>query len=143
MNFVYFKAEYPTYEGSHSVSLVLKGLKLLRDGEIIADFGDLKITSLPFYLFTTATTGFRKIEYAVEAPPMRRITYSCGYLPSGKYIVNTPDGEIQLAFNALTALWQRDKQGARAIDNREFIESGYSLIRPARGTGRKRPAWRP
>lgn len=143
MNFVYFKAEYPSYQGSHSVSLVLKELKLLRDGETIADFGDLKITSLPFYLFTTATTGFRKIEYAVVAPPMRRITYSCGYLPSGKYIVNTPEGEIQLAFNALTGLWQRDKQGARAIDNREFIESGYSLIRPAHGAGRQRPAWRP
>jgi len=94
MNFVYFKAEYPGYEASHSVNLVLKALRLFRDGEIIADVGDLKITSLPFYFFTTAATGFRKIEYSVKAPPMRRISYSCGYLPSGKYIVNTPEGEI-------------------------------------------------
>lgn len=142
MNFVYFKAEYPTYEGSHSVNLVLKALKLFRDGEIIADFGDLKITSLPFYLFTTASTGFRKIEYAVRAPPMRRISYSCGYLPSGSYIVNTPEGEIALAFNALTGLWQQDKPGARTLDNHAFIELGYVLIRPARSAGRKRPALR-
>lgn len=142
MNFVYFKAEYPTYEGSHSVNLVLKELKLFRDGEIIADFGDLKITSLPFYLFTTAATGFRKIEYAMKAPPMRRISYSCGYLPSGKYIVNTPTGEIQLAFNALTGLWQGQQQGIKSIDNRNFIELGYALIRPARGAGRKPPLLR-
>jgi len=143
MNFVYFKAEYPTYEGSHSVNLVLKGLTLLRDGEIIAEFGELKIASLPFYLFTTAATGFRKIEYVLKAPPTRRIRYSCGYLPSGKYIVNTPEGEIQLAFNALTGLWQKDKQDVMPIDNREFIASGYSLIRPARGTGRQRSPLRP
>ena len=140
MNFVYFKAEYPGYEGSHSVNLVLKALTLFRDGEIIADLGDLKITSLPFYLFATATTGFRKIEYTVKAPPMRRIRYACGYLPSGKYIVNTPEGERQLMFNALTGVWQRDSHGIRTIDNREFIALGYELIRPARGTGRQRPA---
>ena len=138
MNFVYFKAEYPAYEGSHSVNLVLKSLMLLREGEIIADFGDLKITSLPFYLFATATTGFRKIEYVVKAPPMRRVSYSCGYLPSGKYIVNTGEGEIQLVFNALTGLWQKDKQDIRAIDNREFIELGYVIVRPVRGGGRQR-----
>jgi len=139
MNFVYFKAEYPGYEASHSVNLVLKALRLFRDGEIIADVGDLKITSLPFYFFTTAATGFRKIEYSVKAPPMRRISYSCGYLPSGKYIVNTPEGEIQLVFNALTGLWQQDRQGSRKIDNREFIALGYVLVCPARGVGRKRP----
>ncbi|WP_337038034.1 MULTISPECIES: hypothetical protein [Pseudescherichia] len=139
MNFVYFKAEYPGYEASHSVNLVLKALRLFRDGEIIADVGDLKITSLPFYFFTTAATGFRKIEYSVKAPPMRRISYSCGYLPSGKYIVNTPEGEIQLVFNALTGLWQQDSQGSRKIDNREFIALGYVLVSPARGVGRKRP----
>jgi len=139
MNFVYFKAEYPGYEASHSVNLVLKALRLFRDGEIIADVGDLKITSLPFYFFTTAATGFRKIEYSVKAPPMRRISYSCGYLPSGKYIVNTPEGEIQLVFNALTGLWQQDSHGIRKIDNREFIALGYVLVCPARGVGRKRP----
>mgnify|MGYP001007199111 CR=1 FL=1 len=139
MNFVYFKAEYPGYEASHSVNLVLKALRLFRDGEIIADVGDLKITSLPFYFFTTAATGFRKIEYSVKAPPMRRISYSCGYLPSGKYIVNTPEGEIQLVFNALTGLWQQDSQRSRKIDNREFIALGYVLVCPARGVGRKRP----
>lgn len=142
MNFVYFKAEYPTYEGTHSVNLVLKALTLLRDGEIIADFGDLKITSLPFYLFTTASTGFRKIEYAVKAPPMRRIRYSCGYLPSGNYIVNTPEGETELAFNALTGRWQGDNQVVRTLDNREFIDLGYVLIRPARGAGRKHTSLR-
>jgi len=139
MNFVYFKAEYPGYEASHSVNLVLKALRLFRDGEIIADVGDLKITSLPFYFFTTAATGFRKIEYSVKAPPMRRMSYSCGYLPSGKYIVNTPEGEIQLVFNALTGLWQQDSQRSRKIDNREFIALGYVLVCPARGVGRKRP----
>lgn len=143
MNFVYFKAEYPNYSGSHSVNLVLKALTLLRDGEVIADVGDLKITSLPFYFFITASTGFRKIEYSVNAPPMRRITYSCGYLPSGKYIVNTPVGEIQLAFNALTGLWQRQQQGARSINNREFVELGYALIRPARGRSGNRASLLP
>ena len=139
MNFVYFKAEYPGYEGSHSVNLVLKALTLFRDGEIIADVGDLKITSVPFYFFTTASTGFRKIEYTVKAPPMRRISYSCGYLPSGKYIVDTPEGEIQLVFNALTELWQQERQGAGTIDNRQFIALGYVLVRPARGASQKRP----
>ncbi|WP_312213518.1 hypothetical protein [Pseudescherichia sp.] len=143
MNFVYFKAEYPNYPGSHSVNLVLKALKLLRDGEIIASVDDLKITSLPFYFFITASTGFRKIEYSVNAPPMRRIRYSCGYLPSGKYIVNTPDGETQLAFNALTGLWQGLQQGARPIDNREFVERGFALIRPARGRGGNRASLQP
>ncbi len=142
MNFVYFKAEYPTYEGSHSVNLVLRALKLIRDGEIIADFGDLKITSLPFYLFTTASTGFRKIEYDVKAPPMRRINYSCGYLPSGKYIVNTPEGELKLTFNALTGRWQHDRLGGKTMDNREFTEMGYVLVRPARDRGRKRSSLR-
>lgn len=141
MNFVYFKAEYPSYPGSHSVNLVLKALKLLRDGEIIADVGDLKITSLPFYLFFTASTGFRKIEYVMNAPPARRINYSCGYLQSGKYIINTPQGETQLAFNALTGLWQGQRQDTRPIDNREFIALGYALIRPVRGAAPGRTLW--
>nr|WP_318381824.1 hypothetical protein [uncultured Enterobacter sp.] len=139
MNFVYFKAEYPQHETHLPLTLYLKEVHLLRDGEIIDDFGDIKITSLPFFLFSTVTTGFRKIEFTMKTNSTRRITFSSGYLQSGDYIVQTPEGrEVTLLYNALSGIWVSEGEEGIQLDNNAFIENNYVLIRPLRITTRSR-----
>lgn len=138
MNFVYFNVEYPLQENNHTINLFLKEVHLVRNGEIIASFGDLKITSLPFFLFITVSTGFGRIEYKTKTSSTRRIRLSCGYLKSGEYIVQTPEGEEIFSYNALSGLWTRQSEEQLKIDNHTFIENDYTLLRPLRIISRTR-----
>jgi len=132
MNFVYFKVEYPRNEGSLSSPLYLNDVVLLRDGDIVAELGDLKITHLPYCIYRSVPTGFRKIEYRLQTHSVRRITLSCGYLKSGEYIVNTPQGEEVLIWNALSGLWTRHSDDEMRIDGYKFVKNHYTIIRPHR-----------
>ncbi|UDJ84115.1 hypothetical protein [Kosakonia oryzae] len=133
MNFVYFKVDSLPYEKNHQVNFYLKGVELLRDGDIIASPGDIKITTLPFFYFCIVPTGFRKIEFRLKNHPPARIVCSVGYLKTGEYLVNTPDGEVTLPFNALNGLWTLDRT---TIDHRDFIARRFTLIRPVKNTTR-------
>lgn len=132
MNVVYFKVDHPPHEKQTSIHFYLKSVQLLRDNGVIADLGDLKITSLPAWFYTVVPTGFSRIEFSVKNRSQLRIECFAGYLRTGDYIVATPGGEIILPFNALTGLWTLNKQERVYIDHQEFMERDYSLIRPAR-----------
>lgn len=132
MNVVYFKVDHPPHEKQTPIHFYLKSVQLMRDNVVVADLGDLKITSLPAWFFTVVPTGFSRIEFSMKNRSQLRIECFAGYLRTGDYIVATPDGEITLPFNALTGLWTLNKQERVYIDHQEFIERDYSLIRPAR-----------
>lgn len=132
MNVVYFKVDHPPHEKQTPIHFYLKSVQLLRDNGVIADFGDLKITSLPAWFYTVVPTGFSRIEFSMKNRSQLRIDCFAGYLRTGDYIVATPGGEITLPFNALTGLWTLNKQERVYIDHQEFMERDYSLIRPAR-----------
>lgn len=139
MNFVYFVVDHPPHEKNSQVSFYLKGVELLRDGEIIAAPGDIKITSLPYYYFCTVQTGFRKIEFRMKNNPPARIVCSAGYLKTGDYLVNTPEGEIILPFNALNGMWTLDKNSSVLIDHQGFVARAFTLIRPVKSNSRNVP----
>lgn len=136
MNFVYFKVDNLPHEKSHQVSFYLKAVELVRDGEIIATPGDIKITTLPFFYFCIVPTGFRKIEFRMKNSPPARIACSAGYLKTGEYLVDTPEGETVLPFNALNGLWMLDRSTETAIDHRGFVARQFTLIRPVKSASR-------
>ncbi|APG18896.1 hypothetical protein Y71_08590 [Kosakonia radicincitans DSM 16656] len=136
MNFVYFKVDSLPYEKNHQTSFYLKGVELLRDGDIIATPGDIKITALPFFYFCIVPTGFRKIEFRLKNSPPARIVCSVGYLKTGEYLVDTPEGEVILPFNALNGLWTLDRMAQTTIDHRDFLARRFTLIRPVKNTTR-------
>lgn len=132
MNFVFFKVDALPYQKNHQVSFYLKSVELLRDGDIIATPGDIHITSLPYYYFCMVPTGFRKIEFRLKNNPPARISCSVGYLKSGEYLVDTPDGEIILPFNAMNGLWTLDRTTQATIDHRDFLARRFTLLRPVK-----------
>lgn len=132
MNVVYFKVDHPPHEKQTPIHFYLKSVQLMRDNDVIADLGDLKITSLPVYFYTAVPTGFSRIEFTMKNRSQLHIECFAGYLRTGEYIVSTPGGEITLPFNALTGLWTLNKQQREYIDHQEFMERNYSLLRPAR-----------
>lgn len=67
MQIIYFKAECAFPELLPSSPVSLQEVILTRDGEIISSFSDLKLKTLPFYLFHLVPIGFRKIEHQVGA----------------------------------------------------------------------------
>ncbi|CAI8732318.1 hypothetical protein [Kosakonia quasisacchari] len=136
MNFVYFTVDNLPHEKNTPVNFSLKNVELLRDGDVIASLGDLKITSLPFFYFCPVPTGFRKIEFRMKNSPPARIVCSAGYLKSGEYLVNTPEGEKALSFNALNGQWTLDRASRVAIDHRHFVERGFTLLRPMKTNSR-------
>ncbi len=136
MNVVYFKVDSLPYEKNHQVSFYLKDVELVRDGVIIATPGDIKVTTLPFFYFCLVPTGFRKIEFRLKNNPPARIDCSAGYLKTGEYLVDTPDGEMILPFNALNGLWTLDRSTQDTIDHRDFLARRFTLIRPVKNTNR-------
>ncbi|MGK9172397.1 hypothetical protein KXR87_04100 [Yokenella regensburgei] len=136
MNVVYFKVDHPPHEKIHPIHFYLKSVKLIRDNEVIADLGDLKITSLPFYSFSIVPTGFGKIEFSLANRSQLRIECSTGYIKTGEYLVATPEGEVIMSFNALSGLWTLNKAEKRVIDIQEFTERHYYLLGPVRNINR-------
>lgn len=136
MNFVYFIVDDLPHEKTTPVSFSLKNVELLRDGDVIAALGDIKVTSLPFFYYCPVPTGFRKIELRMKNSPPARIVCSAGYLKSGDYLVKTGGEEKVFSFNALNGMWTPDKASRAVIDNRHFVESGFTLIRPVKNSSR-------
>lgn len=136
MNLVYFSVDNLPHEKTIPVSFSLKNVELMRDGDVIASPGDIKITALPFYFFCPVPTGFRKIEFKMKNSPPARIVCSAGYLKSGDYLVNTPEGEKVYSFNALNGTWTLDRTRHAVIENRAFVERGFTLVRPMKTTNR-------
>lgn len=136
MNVVFFKVDHPPHEKINPVHFYLKSVKLIRDNDVIADLGDLKVTSLPYYSFTMVPTGFGKIEYTLENRSQLRIECTAGYIKTGEYLVATPTGELIMPFNALTGLWTVNKSEKRAIDIQEFVNRKYLLLGPVRNINR-------
>lgn len=136
MNVVYFKVDHPPHDKINPIHFYLKSVQLSRDGEVIADLGDLKVTSLPFYSFSIVPTGFGKIEFTMTNRSQLRIECSAGYIKTGEYLVATPAGELILPFNALTGLWTLSKIEKRYIDIQEFVERNYLLLGPVRNINR-------
>ena len=136
MNVVYFKVDHPPHDKINPIHFYLKSVQLSRDGEVIADLGDLKVTSLPFYSFCIVPTGFGKIEFTMTNRSQLRIECSAGYIKTGEYLVATPAGELILPFNALTGLWTLSKIEKRYIDIQEFVERNYLLLGPVRNINR-------
>ena len=87
MQLIYFKAECPFPELLPSSPVSLHEVILTRDGEIISSFNDLKLKTLPFYLFHLVPIGFRKIEHRVSGVSGGHLQFSSGYLQSGEYKV--------------------------------------------------------
>lgn len=104
----------------------------MRDGDIIAELGDLKITRLPYCIYRIVPTGFRKIGYKIKNHTTRHIILSCGYLKSGEYIIQTPQGEALFSWNALSGLWTTDSAERTQIDAHTFVENHYTISRPHR-----------
>ena len=136
MNVVYFKVDHPPNDKINPIHFYLKSVQLSRDGEVIADLGDLKVTSFPFYSFSIVPTGFGKIEFTMTNRSQLRIECSAGYIKTGEYLVATPAGELILPFNALTGLWTLSKIEKRYIDIQEFVERNYLLLGPVRTINR-------
>lgn len=132
MNVVYFKVDHPPHEKQTPIHFYLKSVQLVRDNDVIANLGDLRITNLPAWFYTVVPTGFSKVEFSMKNRSQLRIECVAGYLRTGEYIVATPGGEITLPFNALTGLWTLNKQEREYIDHQEFMKRDYTLIRPAR-----------
>jgi len=82
MQIIYFKAECPFPELLPSSPVSLQEVILTRDGEIISSFSDLKLKTLPFYLFHLVPIGFRKIEHQVSGASDSHLQFSSGYLLS-------------------------------------------------------------
>ncbi|WP_318363055.1 hypothetical protein [Enterobacter sp.] len=138
MNFVYFKAENHQQDNNTPVNLVVEDVVLMRDGEVIAGLGDIKITRLPLYVYRAVPTGFRKIEYKMKTTSHRRILFSAGYLKTGDYYVETPDGEQTMNFNALSGLWTGVHEDEKIMDNHAFLNQGYAVLRPVPRVKKKR-----
>jgi len=136
MNVVYFKADHPPQDKINPIHFYLKSVQLTRDNEIIAEPGDLKITSLPYYYFCIVPTGFGKIEFTMGNRSQLRIECSAGYIKTGEYLVATPQGELILPFNALTGLWTLSKSEKQFIDIQGFVERNYLLLGPVRNAHR-------
>ncbi|WP_437889258.1 hypothetical protein [Phytobacter sp. V91] len=136
MNVVYFKVDHPPHDKINPIHFYLKSVQLMRNNEIIAQAGDFKITSLPFYYFCVVPTGFGKIDLTMSNRPQQRIECSAGYIKTGEYLVATPQGEIVLPFNALTGLWTLNKTEKDYINIQEFVERNYLLIGPVRSIHR-------
>lgn len=130
MNFVYFKAENHQQDNTVPINLMVEDVVLMRDGEVIARLGDVKITHLPLYIYRAVPTGFRKIEYKMKTNSHRRIIFSAGYLKTGDYYVETPDGEQTMNFNALSGLWTGEHENEKLLDNHTFQDQGYAINRP-------------
>ncbi|MEO3739729.1 hypothetical protein GA0061071_101266 [Kosakonia oryzendophytica] len=141
MNVVYFKVDHLPHEKTNHVNFCLKGIELLRDGEVVATPGDIKVTSLPFYCFCTVPTGFRKIEFKMKNAAPARIHCSAGYLKTGEYLVDTPEGETIFSFNALSGLWTLDRNEEEVIDHRAFRARDFTLIRPVKSANRNVSAY--
>lgn len=139
MNFVFFRIDHAPHEKTSQVNFVLKNVELLRDGEVIAVIGDLTVTSLPFFYFCSVQTGFRKIEYRMANNPPARITCSAGYLKTGDYLVETPEGEKVMQFNALNGTWTLERNASAVIDHQGFLARDFTLVRPAKSSGRTVP----
>ena len=138
MNFVYFKAENHQQDNTAPVNILVEDVVLMRDGEVIAGLGDIKITRLPLYIYRAVPTGFRKIEYKMKTNGHRRIMFSAGYLKTGNYFVETPDGEQMMNFNALSGLWAGEHEDEMPVDNHAFQNLGYAIIRPIPRVKKKR-----
>ncbi|XTZ39735.1 hypothetical protein ACQYRI_07025 [Salmonella enterica] len=136
MNFVFFKVDNLPHEKMNHVNFTLKAVELLRDGEIIATPGDIQINSLPFFFFCMVPTGFRKIEFRMNNNAPSRILCSAGYLKTGEYLVNTPEGEKVFAFNALNGLWTVGKNTQVVIDNRAFLDQQFTVVGPLKNNNR-------
>lgn len=136
MNVVYFKVDHPPHEKINPIHFYLKSVQLTRGDEIIAEPGDLSVTSLPYYYFCVVPTGFGKIEFAMRNRSQLRIECSAGYIKTGDYLVATPDGEVVLPFNALTGLWTLSRSEKRYIDIQEFVQRNYFLLGPVRNIHR-------
>lgn len=132
MQLIYFKVECVFPELLPSSPVALKEVTLTRDGEIISTFSDLKIKKLPFYIFHLVPIGFRKIEHQVRGDMGKHLRFSSGYLQSGEYIVETPDGEKTLRYDALTALWQPETEGDAYLTTNDFVAKDYSLLKPVK-----------
>ncbi len=78
-----FKGSPSARKKTEHVNFYLKGVELLRDGEVVATPSDIKVTFLPFYYFCTVPTGFRKIEFKMKNAAPVRIHCSAGYLKTG------------------------------------------------------------
>ncbi|MGY5956241.1 Immunity protein 26 [Kosakonia sp. BK9b] len=141
MNLVYFKVDNLPHEKTSHGSFSLKGVELLRDGEVVVSLGDVKVDTLPVYRFCTVPTGFRKIEYRIKSGAPARIHCSAGYLKTGEYLVDTPQGEQTFAFNALNGQWTLDKNAQVVIDVRAFVERKFTLVRPAQNINRNAPVY--
>lgn len=138
MNFVYFKAENHQQDNTATINLLVEDVVLMRDGEIIAGLGDIRITRLPLYIYRAVPTGFRKIEYKMKSNSHRRIMFSAGYLKTGAYYVETPDGEQTMRFNALSGLWSGEHEDEKLMDNHAFLNQGYAVICPVPRAKKKR-----
>ncbi|MGP3592467.1 hypothetical protein [Vagococcus sp. WN89Y] len=136
MNFVYFKVDNLPHDKTNHGSFTLRGVELLRDGEVIAAPGDINVTELPYFYFCVVPTGFRKIEFRLQNSVPPRVQCSAGYLKSGDYLVDTPDGELVLPFNALNGSWTLDVGTRTVFDNRTFMERNFTLIRPVKSIHR-------
>ncbi|WLI77766.1 hypothetical protein Q5705_04195 [Kosakonia sp. H02] len=139
MNIVYFKVDNLPHEKTNQVNFQLKNVELLRDGDVIATPGDINVTALPFFYFCSVPTGFRKIEFRMNNNPPARVVCSAGYLKTGDYLVNTPEGEIVLPFNALNGMWTLDKTTAARINHQDFMARAFTLIRPIKSNNRPAP----
>ena len=140
MNVVYFKVDHLPHEKNNPVAFSLKSVELLRDGEVIATPGDVTVSALPYYYFCNVPIGFSKIEFRMKNSAPARIQCSAGYLKTGEYLVDTPEGEKVLPFNALNGLWTVDARVNEVIDHRGFQQRNFTLVRPAKNTTRKMPA---
>lgn len=136
MNFVYFKVDNLPHDKTSHSGFLLKGVELLRDGEVIASPGDIKVTELPYFYFCCVPTGFRKVEFRMKNTPPPRVQCSAGYLKTGEYLVDTPEGELVLPFNALNGLWLLDMDSRVAFDNRDFMARNFTVIRPVKSAQR-------
>lgn len=130
MQIIYFKAECAFPELLPSSPVSLQEVILTRDGEIISSFSDLKLKTLPFYLFHLVPIGFRKIEHQVRGASDSHLQFSSGYLPSGEYRVETPDGDKTMTYDALTALWKPDAHTERYLRTNDFTAENYCILRP-------------
>lgn len=100
----------------------------------------MKISNLPFYSFHLVPVGFRKIEHLIKGEPGKYLQFSSGYLQSGEYRVETPNGEKVLGYDALTALWRLadENDEERYLTTNEFISRDFSIIRPIKLVYRNR-----
>lgn len=140
MQIIYFKVECLFPELLPSSTVTLKEVVLTRENEVTSTFSNLKINKLPFYSFHLVPVGFRKIEHAIKGEPGKHLQFSSGYLPSGEYRVDTPAGEKNLGYDALTALWHlvEENEVERYLTTNEFISRSFSIIRPVKLVYRNR-----